>query len=82
MTKQQARYIHIAIMLTLIIGFHFLPPIGTITPVGMKILGIFLAMLYGWTICGMIWPSMLGMIAVPIDRIIDYERICSVDFRQ
>ena len=80
MTKLQARYIHIAIMLILIIGFHFLPPIGTITPVGMKILGIFLAMLYGWTTCGMIWPSMLGMIAVPLTGLLTMKEFAALIF--
>ena len=39
------------------------PPIGVITPLGMNILGIFIGMLYGWTTGGMIWPSLLGMVA-------------------
>lgn len=39
------------------------PPLGAITPLGMQILGIFIGMLYGWTTSGMIWPSLLGMVA-------------------
>ena len=45
--KNTAYYIHSLITLVLIFGFGFLPPIEPITPVGMRILGILLGLLYG-----------------------------------
>lgn len=39
--KVDMLYVHIAVMLALIIGFHFVPTVGSITPVGMKLVGIF-----------------------------------------
>ena len=36
----------------------------TLEPIGMKVLGIFLGMLFGWTFIGFIWPSILGAIAL------------------
>ena len=47
-------------------GFGFLPPIEPITPLGMKILGIFLSLLYGWSFVSLVWPSLLGMIALSL----------------
>ena len=49
-----------------IIGIMFIiglfPPFGQITPLGMKILGIFLGCIAGWCMGQMIWPSILGLI--------------------
>lgn len=52
--------------LTLMCGFQFLPPLDPITPMGMKILGIFLGMIYLWTTTDTIWPSLLGLIAIAL----------------
>lgn len=57
-------YIHSLICIVIMFGFQFIPPFtDTITEVGMNALGIFLGVLYGWTFIGMIWPSLLGMVA-------------------
>lgn len=53
-----------AVMMVIIIVFSFLSPIGNISPMGMKVLGVFIAMLYGWTMQGCIWPSLIGIIAL------------------
>lgn len=57
-------YIHSAIVLLLTFGFGYLPTIGSITPVGMQVFGVFLGMLYGWIFVGLLWPSILGIIAL------------------
>ncbi len=73
-------YVHIAVMLVLIIGAHFVPTVGPITPVGMKILGVFIAMLYGWSICGMVWPSMLGMLGVAMSGVVTMKEFANMSF--
>lgn len=60
------RTINIIITLLLMFGFGFLPPIGSVTPVGMKILGVFLGVIYGYTACDIIWVSLLAMVAFGI----------------
>ena len=62
--KFNLSYVHMAVFFFLMFGFGYLPTIGTITPIGMKILGIFIGLLYGWSTCGMLWPSLLGMFAL------------------
>lgn len=57
-------YIHVLIMLLLFFGFGYISPIGTITAVGMQVLGVFLGMIWGWMFIDMLWPSLLGMIAL------------------
>lgn len=64
-TGNNARYyIHSAICVLLMFGFGLLPPVDPITPVGMRIVGIFIGMIYGWLTVGMTWPSLLGVIAI------------------
>lgn len=45
-------------------GFGYLPPIASLTPLGMKAIGIFIGVLLGWAMLDMLWPSLLGMFAV------------------
>lgn len=52
---------HSAITIALFLLVGFLPPFGEITPMGMRVLGVFLGMLYGWLTVGFAWPSLLGL---------------------
>ena len=61
-TLKYKQYVHIVITLCLMFFLRFMSPIGCITPLGMEILGVFLGLMYGWTFCGMIWPSLLGIL--------------------
>ncbi len=56
-------YFHIAVTLVLMFGFGFLPPFATITPVGMRLLGVFLGVIYGYSTCDIIWPSLFAFLA-------------------
>ncbi len=59
-------WINIAVGLALMLLFPMLPPIGTITPVGMKIMGIFLGMVFMWSAVDLIWPSILGLVLIAL----------------
>ena len=62
-STKKSTYIHLAVMLACFVGIGMLPPFGQITPVGMKILGVFVGTLYGWMfIPGFAIPSILGMV--------------------
>lgn len=61
-----AKIVNMFITLFLMFGFGFLPPIGSITPVGMKVLGVTLGVVYGYTACNIIWVSLFAMIAYGI----------------
>ncbi len=47
MKSKNKLWFHIIMMFLLIGGFSVMPPIGSITPIGMKLVGIFLAMRSG-----------------------------------
>ena len=59
---QKTKSIHTIIIVLFMIGLGFLPPIGAMTPFGMKILAIFIGLIYAWTLGLVIWPSMLAII--------------------
>ena len=56
------KWINITITLFFMIGFGFLPPFSTLTPLGMKLLGIFIGVIYGYSTCEIIWPSFLAIV--------------------
>lgn len=60
-SKNAKKYIHVAITLLLMIGIGLLPSFGQVTPLGMKVLGVFLGMMYGWIFVELTWPSILGI---------------------
>lgn len=55
--------LHVVIFLALTFCFGLLPPCG-LTEKGMKILGVFVGMLYGWTFISFSWPSMICLVAL------------------
>lgn len=74
-TKKDFTWLHFIIIFALMFGFGFLPPIGEVTVVGMKMLGVFLGLLYGWSTCGMFWPSLLGWVAIGTSGIAPMKEI-------
>ena len=61
-----------AIGMLIMFGFGRLEPIGAITPLGMQILGIFIALIYCWSTVGSIWPSLIGILAIGFT---DYDTV-------
>ncbi len=49
-------------MFALYFGIGALPPFGGISEYGMKILGITIALLWGWIVIDMVWPSLLAFV--------------------
>lgn len=63
-TNRYTTYIHVCIMFIIMIGVGYLPTFGQVTDVGMKILGVFLGTLYGWLFIDLLWPSLIGLVAL------------------
>lgn len=57
-------WLHLIIVLLFMFFFKYLPPVYSITSEGMAVFGVFLGLLWGWSFCGNIWPSLLGIIAI------------------
>lgn len=55
-------WVHVIVMFILLSGGWFLPALSTITPFGMKILFIFIGLIYGWIFIDLVWPSLAGLV--------------------
>lgn len=73
--KDHAYYVHSMITILIMLIFPLLPPFGSITPLGMQLLGIFISLIYGWTFVGLIWPSILGLIAMGCTEYITVNQV-------
>lgn len=62
--KRDMLYAHILVCAALMIGFGYIPPLAPLTPTGMRVIGIFVGMIYGWLTCGLIWPNLMAMVIV------------------
>ena len=60
--KTKKFYVVLAITLLLMLAFGFLPPFGQITPMGMRLLGIFIGCIFAWTMGELVWSSILGLL--------------------
>lgn len=62
-TSRLKPFIHCTVMLLFILLARFVPPMGGLTSLGVQTLGIFVAIVYGWSTLGFIMPSMIGILA-------------------
>lgn len=65
-SKNIKYWIHLAITVAIMFLFGFIPAPAPITHYGMQILGIFIALVYGWCFCDLAWPSLLALAAIGI----------------
>lgn len=67
--KDYKQYIHICIIVGIMIAAHFVPAPAPITPLGVQVIGIFLGMIWGWCTCGMLIPSILGILMLGLTEL-------------
>lgn len=65
-SKNSMYYVHVVIVIALMFLFRYIPAPAPITPYGMHVLGIFIGLVYGWSLCGLAWPSVLALVALGI----------------
>lgn len=61
-SKSVTYYLNVFVFLAIPLVFFLLPPVAPLTAVGMKVVGVFICLLYGWTTIGLIWPSIYGLL--------------------
>ena len=59
--------VHYLITALICFGFGLIPPVGGMTEYGMGVLGTFIGAIYGWSTIGMIWPSIIAMLALGME---------------
>lgn len=67
-TSFNLKYIHFAIVCAFMFLFRFIPPVGTVTPYGMAVIGIFIGLIYGWSVDAdnLCWTSLIGIVALGV----------------
>lgn len=61
--KNTAYYINSVISVAIMLFFGFIPsPVDTISSLGMRVLGIFIGLIYGWIFVDLVWPSFLSFV--------------------
>lgn len=58
--------VHLVIMVLIPIVFGFLPAPAPITPYGMKVVGVFASLIYGWTFINLLIPSLFAAVAMAL----------------
>ena len=53
--------VHCVIGFAIMAVFWLIPPLEPITEIGMRVVGVFLMMVYLWSTIGTLWPSVVGL---------------------
>lgn len=72
--------LHLIVFFGIIIVFWNLPPFGAITPEGMKLLGLFIAFVFGLTITTDVWPALVTLILFPLTGLVDFVGVLGLSF--
>ncbi len=73
--------LYLAIYVVIVALFFFvLPPFEPITKAGMRLLGIFLAAVIGWSITSEIWPSLLTFLLLPFTGLVNLSGVLSISW--
>lgn len=78
--KPQKLLFQMIIYFAIIALFWLLPPIGAITPEGMKLFGIFVAFIYGLTATSDVWPALITFVLFPLTGMVDFVGVLGYSF--
>lgn len=73
-------YFHTIIFLAITFLFGRLEPIAPLTPLGMNTIGVFLGVIYAWIFIDIIWPAMVGLLALMTLNVLPYETLMNKSF--
>lgn len=73
-------YINSLVVFLFVFGFGHLPALEPLTSVGMQMVGIFIGVIWGWSTVGMVWPSLLGLIALSFTEITSMSQLLAIGF--
>ena len=73
-------YIFSLVGIGIMFGFGTLAPIEPITPQGMKVLGIFLGVIFLWSFVDILWSSLLGIVALVMVGFAPLPRVMHMSF--
>lgn len=80
MNQSMKYYMHCLIGFLLMVVFWFMAPIGPVTELGMKVLGVFLGTMYLWTFVETVWPSLIGVVMLGLTGFNSFNGIIASTF--
>ena len=69
--KKDFNPVHFIIFCVIALSGWFIPAVAPITAEGMRLLTVFLAAIYGWTVTAEPWPSFMVLVFVPFTGLIN-----------
>lgn len=73
--KNMSYLINSIIGIALMFGIPLIPPIEPLTKIGMQLGGIFIGLVYLWSTVDLLWPCLLGIIALAFTDYVDFYGI-------
>lgn len=70
----------IGYLLIIVLFFYVLDPIGTITPEGMRLVGLFIAFVYGISVTTEVWPALLTWVLFPLTGLVTFKESLGFNF--
>ena len=70
--KNMIYLINSIIGIALMFGIPLIPPIEPLTKIGMQLGGIFIGLVYLWSTVDLLWPCLLGIIALAFKDYVDF----------
>lgn len=74
----EKKYISIVAFFAIFLIFSILPPIGDITSAGMRLIGLFLAFIFGMTVTSDPWPALFTIVMFPMTGLISMADVLLV----
>ncbi|MFZ7101656.1 MAG: SLC13 family permease [Peptococcaceae bacterium] len=65
----------LAIFLVIVAIGWLMPALGSITTIGVRVLFVFIAIVYGWSASSEIWPSLLAVLLLPFTGAITFPQL-------
>lgn len=78
--KKSVNPVAAIIGIVIMFGFGFLPPMEPVTPMGMKVLGVFIGVIFLWSFCDLLWSSLLGIAALIIVGYAPLPKVVQMSF--
>ena len=72
--------VQVLIYAAIVVLFFLLPPLGAITVEGMRLLGLFIAFIYGLTVSSDVWPSLVTLVLLPLSGLTTFGGVITASF--
>lgn len=70
--------IRVFVMLAIAALGWIVPAVAPITPIGMRVIFVFLAVVVGWTISPDAWPSFIGLLLFPLTGVVTFKEFVAM----